>query len=307
MTEENNNGGSHSDWSELTGDVIVCCGGYEGRYQLDTVEAYSESTGDWTELPSMPFARDSMAAGSLGKVIVLAGGSDRKSPFDDVILFNWNSKEWSKGTPMPSARAYAASVMDESRGKLLISGGYNNVELNSCQAFEVETQKWLDLPNMPSARARSGGAIANDHFFVIGGDVMRRPTNVVDAFSIQENKWVNFPAMKSKRRRCAVVAGGDKIIVAGGLTSDDITLDSMEMFDMRNRKWMELPTMPCAKFGFSACVVGTEMFLLGGNERMKMKACCNRCTSFDLLSREWKRVPPMMYRRLHASGVKISV
>jgi hypothetical protein len=136
---------------------------------------------------------------------------------------------------------------------------------------------------------------------------MRRPTNTVEAFSIKENKWVSFPAMKSRRRRCAVVAIGDKIIVAGGLTSDDITLDTMEMFDMRNRKWMDLPTMPCARFGFSACVLDNEMFVLGGNERMKMKACCTRCDSFDLLSREWKRVPPMMYRRLHASGVKISV
>lgn len=135
---------------------------------------------------------------------------------------------------------------------------------------------------------------------------MRRPTNKVEAFNTNENKWVTFPSMKSRRRRCALVANGDQLIVSGGLTSDDITLDTMEMFDMRNRKWMELPAMPWARFGFSACVVDNKMYVLGGNERMKMKAPADRCDSFDLKSQEWERVPAMLSRRLHGSGLKMT-
>lgn len=137
---------------------------------------------------------------------------------------------------------------------------------------------------------------------------MRRPTNKVEAFNINDNKWVTFPSMKSRRRRCALVANGDhQLIVSGGLTSDDITLDTMEMFDMRNKKWMDLPAMPWARFGFSACVVNNQLYLLGGNERMKMRAPADRCDSFDLNGQDWNRVPAMLYRRLHASGVNISV
>ena len=167
MSEENNNCVNHVDWSNLTGNVIVCCGGYEGRYQLDNVEAYSVNERVWAELPPMPLHRDSMASGSHGKVIVLAGGSDRKTSFDDVMLFDWQSKKWSISTSMPSGRAYAASAMDESNGRLLVSGGSNNVELNTCVAFDLKTEKWQNLPNMPSARARSGGALVNNHFFVV--------------------------------------------------------------------------------------------------------------------------------------------
>lgn len=137
--------------------------------------------------------------------------------------------------------------------------------------------------------------------------MMRRPTNKVEAFNINDNKWITFPSMKSRRRRCALVANGDQIIVAGGLTSDDITLDTMELFDMRNRKWMDLPAMPWARFGFGACVLDNKMYVFGGNARMKIKSPANRCDSFDLKSHKWERVPDMLYCRLHASGVQMSL
>ena len=168
MSEENNNCINDVDWSNLTGDVIVCCGGYEGRYQLNNVEAYSVNENTWVELPPMPLPRDSMAAGNLGKVIVLAGGSDRKTSFDEVMVFDWQSKEWTLSTPMPAGRAYAAAAMDASNGRLLVAGGSSsNVEVNTCLAFDVKAEQWQSLPNLPSARARSGGAMINNHFFVV--------------------------------------------------------------------------------------------------------------------------------------------
>lgn len=166
MSEENNNCTNHVDWSSLTGDVIVCCGGYEGRYQIDNVEAYNVNERVWVELPSMPLPRDSMAAGTDGKVIVLAGGSDRKNSFDDVMIFDWQSKKWSMSTAMPSGRAYAASAMDS--GRLLVAGGSTNVEIDTCEAFDLKTEKWQSLPSLPGGpRARSGGALMNNHFFVV--------------------------------------------------------------------------------------------------------------------------------------------
>ncbi|EDO49221.1 predicted protein [Nematostella vectensis] len=295
------------DWTTIRGDVIVCCGGYEGRYQLDTVEAYSDSMKAWAQMPSMPKPRDSMAAGSLGKIIILAGGSDRKIPYDYVMLFDWLSQSWEKSTPLTTARASPASVMDKSGGRLLVSGGFNNVALKSTEAFDMQTEKWVSLPDMPSARAKSGAAMAGGHFFVVGGEIYGRSLNLVEAFNVKENKWITLPSMRSKRRRCAVAGFDDKIIVSGGLTSDGITLDTMELFDMRNRKWLELPNMPCARFGCGACVVNNRMFLLGGNEKLKMKSCCDRCDAFDLVSHSWERVPPMIHRRLHTSAVHVTI
>lgn len=166
MTEENNNSIKDIDWSNLSGDVIVCCGGYEGRYQLHNVEAYSINEKVWFELPRMPLPRDGMAAGTDGNVIILAGGSDRKTSYDDVMIFDWQSKKWRTSSAMPSGRSYAASAMDN--GRLLVAGGSDKIEIDSCLSFELNTETWQSLPSLPGGpRARSGGTLLNNHFFVV--------------------------------------------------------------------------------------------------------------------------------------------
>jgi len=111
--------------------------------------------------------------------------------------------------------------------------------------------------------------------------------------------------MNTHRRRCAVVAVGEKLVVAGGLTQGDYSLDSIEMFDLRNRKWLDLPNMPCPRFGCGACVINSQMFLVGGNEKLWMKAYSNRLDSFDVMSQHWETLPSMAHRRLHPAAVSI--
>lgn len=113
--------------------------------------------------------------------------------------------------------------------------------------------------------------------------------------------------MNSKRRRCAVVAVGEKLVVAGGLTLGDYSLDTIEMFDLRNRKWLDLPNMPCTRFGCGTCVITSRMFLCGGNEKLRMKAYSNRLDSFDLMSHHWETLPSMAQRRLHPAAVSLSL
>ena len=71
------NGTEKADFSSFRGDVIVCCGGYEGRFELDTVEAFCLSTNTWADLPPMPVECDSLAAASYGSAVIVTGGSDR--------------------------------------------------------------------------------------------------------------------------------------------------------------------------------------------------------------------------------------
>ena len=77
MADEIVNGTEKVHFSSFRGDVIVCCGGFEGRFELDTVEAFCLTTNTWADLPSMPVECDSLAAGSYGSAVFIAGGSDR--------------------------------------------------------------------------------------------------------------------------------------------------------------------------------------------------------------------------------------
>jgi len=307
MSDEIVNGTEKVHFSSFKGDVIVCCGGFEGRFELDTVEAFCLTTNTWADLPPMPMECNSLAAGSYGSAVFIAGGSDRKKPINNTSLFEWQEQAWRKLAPMDTARAYPCGAMDKSRARLLVAGGFNNKELDSVEIFDVKTERWMKAPAMPSARTKCGGAIVGDYFAVAGGDAFGRPTDGVECFNLKTEKWETFPAMNCKRRRCAVVGVGEKLVVAGGLTLGDYSLDTIEMLDLRNRKWFDLPSMPCTRFGCGTCMISSRMFLCGGNENLWMKAYSNRLDSFDLMSQKWEILPSMAQRRLHPATVSLSL
>ena len=96
----------------------------------------------------------------------------RKKPLDNTSLFDWQEQAWRKLAPMVTARAYPCGVMDKSRARLLVAGGFNNKELESMEIFDVKTERWLKAPAMPTARTKCGGAIVGDYFAVVGYQLM---------------------------------------------------------------------------------------------------------------------------------------
>ena len=77
MADEVVNGTERADFSCFRGNVIVCCGGFEGKYDLDSVEAFCLNTKTWADLPPMPVECNSLAAGAYGYAVIAVGGSDR--------------------------------------------------------------------------------------------------------------------------------------------------------------------------------------------------------------------------------------
>ena len=164
LNGDNNN---KADPCSLTGDAIVCCGGFEGRFNLETVEVFSLTTNTWIDLPPLPIACNSMAGGAYGKAIVVAGGIDKKTSLDNVSLFDWQKQAWEELSPLHSARAYCCGAMDRSRARFLITGGLNGGELDSTESLDINTGKWTMLPAMPTARSKCGGAMLGADFFAV--------------------------------------------------------------------------------------------------------------------------------------------
>lgn len=68
---------------------------------------------------------------------------------------------------METARAYPCGITDKSRARFVVAGGFNNKELNSVEIFDINSERWLKAPAMPTARTKSGGAIVGDYFAVV--------------------------------------------------------------------------------------------------------------------------------------------
>lgn len=71
------NGIEKVDFSIFRGDIIVCCGGYEGRFELDIVEVFCVNINIWVDLFLMLVECDSLIVGVYGSVVFVVGGFDR--------------------------------------------------------------------------------------------------------------------------------------------------------------------------------------------------------------------------------------
>jgi len=60
------------------------------------------------------------------------------------------------------------------------------------EVYDFATKKWSSLPDMPTKRAASSGAIIwENKLIVIGGvDEKQVPIAAVDCFNIETRKWV---------------------------------------------------------------------------------------------------------------------
>lgn len=77
MVDEIVNGIEKVDFSFFKGDVIVCCGGFEGRFDFDMVEVFCLIINMWVDLFFMLVECDSLVVGFYGSVVFIVGGFDR--------------------------------------------------------------------------------------------------------------------------------------------------------------------------------------------------------------------------------------
>ena len=134
--------------------------------------------------------------------------------------------------------------------------------------YEYSTEKWSDLP--PCPYRDSGLAIINRELTTVGGKDSRHrwddryPTNKL--CTLLQSKWVEkYPPMKTARYRPAVVStsDGDTLIVIGGLDGDDRWTATVELFQVKYRRWHKLSNLPEHLPRPSATICGDQLNVIG--------------------------------------------
>ena len=128
--------------------------------------------------------------------------------------------------------------------------------------YEYSTEKWWDLP--PCPYRYSGLAIIDSEPTTVGGwDGISRRTNKL--FTLRQRKWVEkYPPMNTARSSRAVVStsDGNYLIVIGGYGCDHWTA-TVELFQVKNRKWYKLTDLPQPLPYPSATICGDQLNVIG--------------------------------------------
>ena len=174
---------------------------------------------------------------------------------------------------------------------------FTPVTSTSLYQYEYSTEKWSDLP--PCPYSDSGLAITDSELTTVGGlDDRYYPTNKL--FTLGQRKWVKkYPPMNTVRDRPAVVStsDGDYLVVIGGYIGRDGWTATVELFQVKNRRWHKLTDLPQPLSNPSATICGGQLNVIGRDDNgysCSLRALPPSDTPImSPLTLSWKPLPPL--------------
>ena len=145
----------------------------------------------------------------------------------------------------------------------------------------------------------SGLAIIDSELTTVGGwDGADRRTN--ELFTLRQGKWVEvYPPMNTARYKPAVVStsDGDYLIVIGGFGNDRAATATVELFQVKSRRWYKLADLPQPLLIPSATICGDQLHVIG-NDADGYSCSLQSLPSNDRpitspLTLSWKPLPPL--------------
>ena len=128
--------------------------------------------------------------------------------------------------------------------------------------YEWSTEKWDELP--PCPYYNSALVIIDGALTAVGGYDGSHFTN--KRFTLRQRRWVkDLPPMKTARSMTAVVStsDGEYVLMIGG--GSYVWTTTVELFQVRSRRWAELTHLPQPLTFPSATICGNLIHVIGGD------------------------------------------
>ena len=98
--------------------------------------------------------------------IYLIGGFLREET-DTCLEFKTIDKSWKTISKMNQLRSDASCVVFE--GRIVVSGGWSNVNFNTVEAYDPLADTWSPMPSMIERRYRHTSTAMRNKLFIVGG------------------------------------------------------------------------------------------------------------------------------------------
>ena len=131
----------------------------------------------------------------------------------------------------------------------------------SVYRYEWRGEKWEELPSCPYHN--SGLVIIDGKLTAVGGKI---PNYTNKLLTLQQKKWVEeYPPMNTVRSSPAVVSTSDGkyLIVIGGWGNFGTKNATVELFQVKNRRWYKLTELPQHVSHPSATICGDQLYVIG--------------------------------------------
>ena len=214
------------------------------------------------------------------RLIYVVGGSDE---YDEMVstmeLYDLQNASWTQLASMAVPRSSHGCVALD--GKLYAAGGQSEAEdigsendpaEDSAEVYDPQTDGWLPLAKMTTARVHLGLAAVGGKVYAIGGyGATGSALDSVEAYDPQLGCWALVASMSVRRMGPASVVLYGKIYVMGGHDHEVVwssAFDSVEVYDPQADSWQRVASMPRGLSRPAAAVVGGKVYVTGGSKEL---------------------------------------
>ncbi|WP_139166157.1 Kelch repeat-containing protein [Chryseobacterium jejuense] len=140
-----------------------------------------------------------------------------------------------------------------------LSGAKSTVFSDKFQYYDIASNTWNSLPNMPTAR-ETKGKIVNDKLYVIGG-FNGTPSRLINVYDLKTNLWVNQYTMPSGIAGHSLAVYDNKIFIVGGVNNQNF----LAYFDTTTNTLHQLSSNMIPRRHATAEVYNNKLYIIGGS------------------------------------------
>jgi N-acetylneuraminic acid mutarotase len=152
----------------VVGDKIVVVGGQANNKLVPQTEVFDGER--WKDAADLPTPREHLAAASDGRYLYAVGGRDLSAAKNLATFQRYDPADnsWTNLDDMPDkVGSVGAAFVD---GLVVTVGGEGVTEpSDAVQGFDVESNRWSELPALPAPRHGVAVATLEDSLYAIGG------------------------------------------------------------------------------------------------------------------------------------------
>ena len=249
-----------------TGGAIYAIGG-TGAGGAPVLQMERFDGKDWHDETTLPGeGLNAPAAVAIGQRIYVIGGFKTVTnvPTAEVLVYDISTHLWSNAAPLHAPRGgHAAIVLG---GKIhVIGGGNSHSTLVDHSEYDPAVNTWVERAPVPRSEGSPAAVAFNGKLYAIGGRSGGSDFGSVYIYDPVIERWSEGPSIEPRGTAGATVYCGTIFVFGGESQAKNTVLNDVLTMDSSGKEWRAAKPMPSARNYARAALLGTSVYLVGGN------------------------------------------
>uniref|UniRef100_A0A1B0G513 Kelch-like protein diablo n=1 Tax=Glossina morsitans morsitans TaxID=37546 RepID=A0A1B0G513_GLOMM len=252
-------------------------------------EVYDVSTKKLVSIPSMNEGREYNSAVSLKGVIYSVGGYNNRV-LNTAEYYDSVNKRWSYIAPMNNGREdFGICTYND---LIYVVGGCNSTVEN----YDPATNKWRLCQSIPRATEGFNRATEAENS-IYSLTELTNGNNALFRLDPRDGKWFNLNKMTGSSCDYELVSYDRTLLAIGDR--------DCKRLHIRVNKWETMPHMLSYRYGFSAVIAATDIYVLGGEEEVSSQPTTS-VERFSILINKWTTVDSIQTKHFYGGAAVLS-